>query len=56
MIATNTGYYYGIEGLNVLDKTLRGGLYPFVGGDAIKLILACMTLSASWSLVGKIKR
>ena len=56
MIATNTGYYNGIEGLNVLDKTLRGGLYPFVGGDAIKLLLACMTLSASWSLVGKFKR
>tara|TARA_B100001123_G_scaffold413177_1_gene511279 strand:+ start:1099 stop:1815 length:717 start_codon:yes stop_codon:yes gene_type:complete len=55
MIATNSGYYNGIEGLNVLDKTLRGGLYPFVGGDAIKLLLACMTLSASWSLVRKIK-
>lgn len=55
MISTNSAYYNGIEGLNVFDKTLRGGLYPFVGGDAIKLLLACMTLSGSWALVGKIK-
>jgi len=55
MIASNDGYYNAIEGMNVLDKTLRGGLYPFVGGDAIKLVLACMTISSSWSLVSKFK-
>lgn len=50
MISTNSSYYDAIEGLNVFDKALRGGLYPFVGGDAIKLVIACMTLSGSWSL------
>ena len=55
MIASNSGYYDAIDGVNVLDKTLRGGLYPFVGGDAIKLVMACMTLSGSWSLVRRLR-
>ena len=48
-------YYDAIAGNDVLDKTLRGGLYPFIGGDAIKLLVAAMVLPGAWALVGKLK-
>lgn len=44
-------YYDAIEGANVLDKTLRGGLYPFIAGDAVKLLLASMMLPWAWQAV-----
>ena len=44
-------YYDAIGGSNVLDKTLRGGLYPFIGGDALKLLAAALTLPGAWVLV-----
>ena len=44
-------YYDAIVGDNVLDKTLKGGLYPFIGGDALKLLLAGMVLPGAWEIV-----
>ena len=40
-----------IAGESTLDKTLIGGLYPFIVGDLMKLILASLTLPAAWALV-----
>jgi biotin transport system substrate-specific component len=52
---TELTYYDAIGGSNVLDKTLKGGLYPFIGGDAIKLIAASLLLPGAWALVSKVK-
>ncbi len=54
-IANNQGVYDFIGGSNVLDKTLKGGLYPFIGGDAVKLLVAAMVLPGAWALVDRIK-
>ena len=48
-------YYDAIVGNDVLDKTLKGGLYPFIGGDAVKLLLAGMVLPGAWELVRRFK-
>lgn len=48
-------YYDAISGSNVLDKTLRAGLYPFIGGDALKLLLAAMVLPGAWDLVRRVR-
>ena len=48
-------YYDAIVGNDVLDKTLKGGLFPFVGGDAIKLLLASMVLPGAWELVRRFR-
>jgi biotin transport system substrate-specific component len=48
-------YYDAISGSNVLDKTLRGGLFPFIGGDALKLLAAALVLPGAWSLVDRIR-
>jgi biotin transport system substrate-specific component len=48
-------YYDAIGGSNVLDKTLKGGLYPFIGGDALKLLAAALVLPGAWALVDRIK-
>ena len=48
-------YYDAIVGNDVLDKTLRGGLYPFIGGDALKLLLAGMVLPGAWELVRRFR-
>jgi biotin transporter BioY len=45
-----------IAGSNTLDKTLAGGLYPFIVGDMMKLFLASLTLPAAWALVDRFKR
>ncbi|MBM3934999.1 MAG: biotin transporter BioY [SAR202 cluster bacterium] len=42
-------------GSSLLVKTLNGGLFPFVGGDALKLVLASLALPGAWALVSKIK-
>lgn len=47
-------YYAAISGDNVLDKTLRAGLYPFIAGDALKLLLASMVVPGAWNLVGRL--
>ena len=48
-------YYDAIVGNDVLDKTLKGGLFPFIGGDAIKLLLASMVLPGAWELVRRFR-
>jgi len=48
-------YYDAIGGSNVLDKTLKGGLYPFIGGDAVKLLAAALVLPGAWTLVDRLK-
>ena len=48
-------YYDAIVGNDVLDKTLKGGLYPFIGGDAVKLLVASMVLPGAWELVGRFR-
>ena len=48
---TDLTYYNAIVGGDVLDKTLKGGLYPFIGGDALKLLLAALTLPGSWAVM-----
>ena len=50
---TELTYYDAISGNNVLDKTLKGGLYPFIGGDAVKLLLASLILPGAWALVSR---
>ena len=47
------GYFQSQGGANVLDMTLRGGLYPFIGGDAVKLVAAALLLPGAWALVKK---
>ena len=57
-IATDEGlytYFNNIAPGNVLDHTLRGGLYPFIGGDALKLLLAAMVLPGAWAVVDWVK-
>jgi biotin transport system substrate-specific component len=44
-----------IPGSDTLDKTLRGGLYGFIVGDLMKLLLASMVLPGAWLLVEKLK-
>ena len=44
-----------ISGSGTLDKTLKGGLYPFIVGDLMKLLLAAMVLPSAWLLVDKVK-
>jgi biotin transport system substrate-specific component len=44
-----------IAGSSTLDKTLKGGLYPFIVGDLMKLLAAAMVLPAAWALVQRIK-
>jgi biotin transport system substrate-specific component len=42
--------YFGTS--DVLTATLRGGLYPFLIGDAIKAVLAAILLPVTWRLIG----
>lgn len=44
-----------IAGSTTIDKTLKGGLYPFIVGDMMKLGLASLTLPLAWTLVQRIK-
>ena len=48
-------YYDAIAGSNVLDKTFKGGLFPFIGGDAVKLMAAALVLPGAWALVDRVK-
>ena len=45
-----------IPGSSTLEKTLNGGLYPFIVGDLMKLLLASMVLPSAWLLVEKLGR
>ena len=42
-----------IPGSTTLDKTLVGGLYPFIVGDLIKLYIAAVALPGAWALIGR---
>jgi len=44
-----------ISGSGTLDKTLKGGLYPFLVGDLMKLMLAALALPAAWLAVDRVK-
>jgi biotin transport system substrate-specific component len=44
-----------IPGSNTLNKTLNGGLYPFIVGDLMKLLLAALVLPSTWLLVDKVR-
>ena len=44
-----------IAGSDTWDKALKGGLYPFIVGDLMKLLLASLALPAAWSLVARFK-
>ncbi len=49
-------YLFGVSWLAILmgsDKALTLGLYPFLVGDALKLVLAMALLPAGWWLVGQ---
>jgi len=58
-IAHHAGVFNFFEGLypgsSLLDKTLKGGLYPFIGGDAVKLLLATMVLPGAWQLANRFR-
>jgi biotin transport system substrate-specific component len=34
---------------------MKGGLYPFIVGDLMKLLLAAMVLPGAWALVERVK-
>lgn len=42
-----------IAGTGTWNKTLIGGLYPFIVGDLMKLFLASLTLPVAWAIVQK---
>ncbi len=44
-----------ISGSSTLNKTLSGGLYPFIVGDLMKLMAAALVLPAAWLMVGRTK-
>ena len=45
-----------IAGDGTLEKTLVGGLYPFILGDLIKLYLATLAMPSAWALISKFRR
>ena len=54
-------YVFGLPWLMInlgasLENTLLWGLWPFIPGDALKLVLASMALPGAWALVDKIKK
>lgn len=44
-----------IAGSGTIDKTLKGGLYPFIVGDLMKLMAASAALPGAWLLVERLK-
>ena len=53
-------YVFGLPWLMInlsasLENTLLWGLWPFIPGDAVKLVLASLALPGAWALVDKIK-
>jgi len=45
-----------IAGTDTWDKALKGGLYPYIVGDLMKLYLASLTLPLAWALVRRGKK
>ena len=53
-------YAFGLPWLAInldigLAKTLEWGLWPFIAGDAVKLVAASLALPGAWALVDRIK-
>ena len=46
------GLFDAVKFASPLSQTLAWGLTPFLGGDAIKLVLAALLFPALWKLVG----
>ena len=44
-----------IAGGSTLEKTLVGGLYPFILGDLIKLYLASLMIPSAWVMIRKLR-
>ncbi len=44
---------YAPEGVSRLEWTLQAGLWPFIPGDALKLLVAASLLPLVWRLLGK---
>lgn len=44
-----------IAGSSNLEKTMTGGLYPFIVGDLMKMVGAAMLLPGAWALVEKFR-
>ncbi len=40
-----------IAGSGTWDKAFKGGLYPFIVGDLMKLMLASLTIPGAWALL-----
>ena len=54
-------YIFGLPWLSInlgvgLSKTLEWGLWPFVAGDAVKLVAASIALPTAWNLVHLTKK
>ena len=45
-----------IAGEGTWDKALKGGLYPFIIGDLMKLYLASLLLPSAWAIVNRRRR
>ncbi|MBI4338043.1 MAG: biotin transporter BioY [Chloroflexi bacterium] len=45
-----------IPGASTLEKTLVGGLYPYIMGDLVKLYLASLALPSAWALVRRTRQ
>lgn len=45
-----------IAGSGTLDKALKGGLYPFIVGDLMKVQLAALALPLAWAVAGRRQR
>ncbi len=60
MLAGNAAIYtFGLSRLACFvpsDSVLKLGLYPFIAGDAIKLIAASLTLPGSWQLLKYLRK
>ena len=54
-------YLFGLPWLSInlgigLSKTLEWGLWPFIAGDAVKLVAASIALPTAWNLVRLTKK
>ena len=54
-------YAFGLPWLMInlsasLSDTLLWGLWPFIPGDALKLVLASLALPGAWAIVDRVKK
>ncbi|MGB0844335.1 MAG: biotin transporter BioY [Alphaproteobacteria bacterium] len=56
LVGTAIIYLFGVTWLSSLlglEKGLQFGLYPFIYGDILKLVIAALAMPAAWSLLRK---